>query len=65
MTQPATPTTTDAAAHTKPNWDDPNVPAGNAPPLPRWPLIASAVVFALWVVFLIAMAIVRVRTTSF
>jgi hypothetical protein len=32
--------------------------------MPRWPLVVSAVVFALWVCFLIAMAIVRVRTTS-
>ncbi|MCB9866310.1 MAG: hypothetical protein H6816_06705 [Phycisphaerales bacterium] len=46
-------------------WEDPSVPAGDAPPLPRWPLYASGAVFALWVCFLIAMAIVRVRTTAF
>lgn len=52
------------ARPSKYDWADPSVPAGNAPPMPRWPLVVSAVVFALWVCFLIAMAIVRVCTTS-
>ena len=47
------------------DWADPNVPAGDSPPMPRWPLIASAVVFGLWLVFLVIMAIVRVKTTSY
>ena len=46
------------------DWADPQVPAGNAPPMPRWPLYASAVAFGLWLLFLVAMAIVRVRTVS-
>jgi len=48
----------------KHDWADPAIPAGNSPPLPRWPLIVSAVVFTLWVGFLVAMAIIRIRTTS-
>lgn len=46
------------------NWEDPNVPAGNAPPMSRFPLIASAVVFGLWIAFLVAMAFVRLKTVS-
>jgi hypothetical protein len=46
-----------------PNWNDPNIPPGNAPPMPRGRLIAAAIVFGLWVCFLIAMAWLRVQTT--
>jgi hypothetical protein len=46
------------------DWANPNVPAGNAPPLPRWPLIVSALACGLWILFMAAMAFVRVRTTS-
>jgi len=46
------------------DWADPKVPAGNAPPLPGWPLYLSAAVFVAWLLFLVAMAIVRVRTVS-
>jgi len=45
------------------NWQDPTVPAGNAPPLPRGPLVAGFVVLGLWMVFLIAMAVFRVVST--
>lgn len=45
------------------NWADPDIPAGNAPALPRWPLVVSALAFAAWVVFLVAMAVMRFRTT--
>jgi hypothetical protein len=41
------------------NWQDPNVPAGDAPPLPRWPLVAGFVLLGLWVLFLLVMAILR------
>lgn len=47
-----------------PNWSDPNIPAGNAPPMPAWRLLLAAAAFGLWLVFLIAMALVRIRTTS-
>ena len=46
------------------DWSDPNVHAGNAPPMPRWPLTVSVVVFVLWVAFLVTMAWIRIRTTS-
>jgi len=45
------------------DWSDPSVPAGDAPPMPRWPLILSAVAYALWLCFLVAMAILRYQTT--
>jgi hypothetical protein len=41
------------------HWDDPSVPVGNAPPMPRWPLVVSAVVWLAWVVFLIVMLVSR------
>ena len=41
------------------NWDDPSVPVGNAPPMPRWPLVVSAIAWLAWVVFLIAMLVSR------
>jgi hypothetical protein len=53
-----------ATGGSEPNWNDPTIPAGNAPPLPRWRLVAAAVAFGLWLVFLVAMALLRVRTTS-
>jgi hypothetical protein len=47
------------------DWNDPSVPAGDAPPMPRWPLIVSSIAFGLWFIFLVVMAIVRVKTTSY
>ncbi|MEK7731241.1 MAG: hypothetical protein AAB363_05220, partial [Planctomycetota bacterium] len=41
------------------NWDDPSVPVGNAPPMPRWPLVVTAIAWLAWVVFLIAMLVSR------
>lgn len=37
------------------NWDDPSVPVGNSPPMPRWPLVVSTIAWLAWVVFLIVM----------
>ena len=37
------------------HWDDPNVPVGNAPPIPRWPLVVLGAAWAGWVVFLVVM----------
>ncbi len=34
------------------DWEDPNVPVGNAPPLPRWPVYVSGLAWAAWVLFL-------------
>ena len=37
------------------DWNDPQVPIGNSPPLPRWPLAVAAFAWLAWVAFLIAM----------
>lgn len=34
------------------DWENPKVPVGNAPPLPRWPLYVSGLAWAGWVLFL-------------
>jgi len=39
-------------------WDN-DLPPGDAPPLPRWPLTASIVVYVLWMIFLISMMVLR------
>lgn len=41
-------------------WDN-DLPAGDSPPLPRWPLTAAIITYSLWMVFLVAMAVVRIR----
>jgi len=46
------------------NWDDPSVPVGNAPPMPRWPLVVTAIAWLAWVVFLIAMLASRYDTVT-
>lgn len=38
-------------------WDDPNVPIGDAPPLPRWPLAVFSLAWVGWLAFLVVMAI--------
>ncbi len=65
MTDPAAKEPESKEPAPKYDWNDPSVPAGDAPPMPRWPLIASAVAFGLWFIFLVAMAVVRVHTTSY
>ena len=44
------------------DWSDPNVPAGNAPALPRWPLWLASVVWLGWLTFLVLMAAVRLSS---
>ncbi len=39
------------------NWDDPNVPAGNAPPLPRWPMVIAGFAWFAWIVFLVVLLV--------
>jgi hypothetical protein len=41
------------------DWGDPSVPAGNAPPLPRWPLALALVLWLAWMGFLLAMMVDR------
>lgn len=45
-------------------WNDPDIPPGNAPLLPRWPLWLAAFAWAGWMVFMIVMMVVRLRTTA-
>ena len=56
-------TKTEAAAPDKPKsiWDN-DLPAGDSPPLPRWPLVFWITVYVLWMLFLISMLIVRLKT---
>ena len=35
------------------DWADPKVPVGNAPPMPRWPLVVLATMWLSWLVFLV------------
>ncbi len=46
------------------DWDNPNTPAGDAPAMPRWPLMLSIVVYGGWLVFLVVMAYMRMHTTD-
>ena len=41
------------------NWDDPSVPVGNAPPLPRWPVVVIGLAWFLWLVLMFALALGR------
>ena len=54
-----------SARQPKYDWDDPNIPAGDAPPMPWWPLVLSAVAWCGWLVFLVVMMVLRLRTTPF
>jgi hypothetical protein len=39
-------------------WDN-DLPPGDAPPLPRWPLTLAVSVYVVWMAFLISMMILR------
>jgi hypothetical protein len=46
----------DASAEKKGiDWTDPSVPAGNAPPMPNWPVALAVLTWAGWITFLAAM----------
>lgn len=47
-----------AAAKPKTIWDN-DLPAGDAPALPRWPLTLSIVAYSLWMIFLLSMMVLR------
>lgn len=42
---------------------DDDVPAGDLPPQPRWPLVLAATLWGLWMVFLVVMMWMRVRAS--
>ena len=44
-------------------WDN-DLPAGDSPPLPRWPLTAAILAYSVWIVILISMMIVRISTSN-
>jgi|GEM_PF-3326569 len=46
------------------NWDDPNTPAGNGPPMPRWPMATAAVVWLVWMIFLLVVLLTRSKAVS-
>ncbi len=39
-------------------WDN-DLPAGDSPPLARWPLTAAIIAYAAWMIFLVAMLVLR------
>jgi hypothetical protein len=41
------------------NWEDPNIPVGNAPPLPKWPLVLSGFAWLLWVVLVLVLSVAQ------
>jgi hypothetical protein len=51
------------AAERKSIWDN-DLPAGDSPPLPKWPLVTAIAAYAVWMVFLVAMMILRIKETS-
>ena len=57
---PDTTPTDKTAGSDKPKsiWNN-DLPAGDSPPLPRWPLTAAILAFSIWMVFLISMAVLR------
>lgn len=59
MTEP-----NNTAAPTQPEsiWDN-DLPAGDSPPMPRWPLNLAIAVYVLWMIFLVSMMIMRVTYT--
>jgi len=44
-------------------WDN-DLPAGDSPPLPRWPLTVSIIVYVCWMIFLISMMVLRLVRTG-
>ena len=54
----------DAAEESTPkgiDWADPSVPVGNAPAMPRWPMVIAPMAWGGWLLFLAAMAWSRVN----
>jgi len=44
-------------------WDN-DLPAGDAPPMPAWPLKFWIALYAVWMVFLISMFVLRLKTSG-
>lgn len=41
-----------------------DLPAGDMPPQPAWPLVVGVAVWVLWLGFLAAMMVIRMQTTA-
>ncbi len=41
------------------DWEDPTVPIGDAPSIPRWPVVVNAIAWFAWIGFLVAMVASR------
>ena len=54
MTEPST-----SSDKPKSIWDN-DLPAGDSPPLPRWPLTTAIAAYAIWMVFLVSMMVMRI-----
>lgn len=56
-------TSTNSSATDKPKsiWDN-DLPAGDSPPMPSWPLKFWIAVYVAWMIFLISMVVVRFQT---
>lgn len=52
------------AKQPKYDWEDPDVPAGDAPRMPWWPLVLSVVAWCGWLAFVAVMMVLRLQTTS-
>lgn len=48
-----------AAGDARVTWGDPSIPAGDAPPLPNWPVYVSGILWAAWIVYLAFLAATR------
>ena len=46
------------------DWNDPAVPIGNAPPLPRWPVVVLGLVWLAWIGCLVAMMVSRMEGSA-
>ncbi len=63
MANPKTANAPSANAKPRSIWDN-DLPVGDSPPLPRWPLTTAIVVYVLWMIFLISMLIVRLTASA-
>ena len=45
-------------------WEDPAIPVGNAPPLPKWPLAITTIAWVVWIVFLFMMMMSRTSSSA-
>lgn len=56
------PMTDDLTPDHGPDWNDPNVPVGDSPPMPAWPMVLCAVGWVAFVLFLVMMALSVTRS---